>query len=523
MRRFLAVPLTAPAPQTRRQSVASAMAAGTAVVVFLVGVWAAWRFTIDDAYITWRYSQHLADGYGPVWNVGGDPVEGFTNFAWMAWHAGLAVLGLDLPTVAKITSMVVALATLAMLVRYAGGRAGAVVAAGAYLLFLPTYFHITSGLETAAFAAVLVRASVVGLRVLDYRPVRPWEPPLLLLLAGTLRPEGALAAAPAVAVWLWHHRRSREVWLWTAAGAVLGAGYFAWRCSFYGRVLPNTFYAKFGNIAAGQDWIEVTTAALLPLIVLTGSLVLLRSTSRVGVLLCATVTATYLPYAVSGPSMDYLHRFAFHAYPLMCLGAGLAVTQVAPRRLAAGLGASAVGWVALAGVTADDLPTVVNYSADLARTHVAIGQGLAAAPVPEHARTLAVSDAGAIPYYSGWRTTDYIGLNNEAITAGADVNAVVARAAPTVIVVTGRGQQAPPSAYGLRIAAAVADYEPVADVRTRENYSQHVYATPRWSDEVRTAVLDAVSQAQRKTDPGRYELTLDRWLDRLRARLPLPS
>jgi hypothetical protein len=45
-------------------------------------------FIVDDAYITMRYSRHLAEGYGPVYNIG-EKVEGYSNFLWMlilSWH-----------------------------------------------------------------------------------------------------------------------------------------------------------------------------------------------------------------------------------------------------------------------------------------------------------------------------------------------------------------------------------------------------------------------------------------------------
>ncbi|MFC5290280.1 hypothetical protein ACFPM7_24775 [Actinokineospora guangxiensis] len=84
--------------------------------LFLLVVRAAWFFTIDDALITFRYSANLAAGHGPVWNVGEDPVEGFTNFLWMLWHTPFAALGLSLPTVAKLTALAAGTAILVMLV-----------------------------------------------------------------------------------------------------------------------------------------------------------------------------------------------------------------------------------------------------------------------------------------------------------------------------------------------------------------------------------------------------------------------
>jgi arabinofuranosyltransferase len=493
-------------------------AVAVAIVLFALGTWAAWSFTVDDAFITWRYSANLAAGSGPTWNPGEDPVEGFTNFAWMVWHAPFAAAGLNLDVVAALTSVAFGLAIMVMLLRDARSTVGAATAAGAFLLFLPTYFHITSGLETVAFAAVVLRAVILGLRVTSGFQVRSWEPPLLLLGAGLLRPEGIAAVLPAVLVWLWPHRRSRTAWTWAGAAAVIGIGYFVWRWSYYGQLLPNTFYVKFGNIGAGVTWLEITAAALLPLLVLSGAL-LLRNDIGPGLLIVSTVVSTYAVYLVSGPSMDYLHRFAFHAYPVLCLAAGLALGDVRRRGVAAALGAATVAWVGVAGYTADDLPTIANYGPDLARTHVAIGKGLADADVPSDQRTVAVSDAGAIPYWSGWSTLDYIGLTDERITAGMDVDERVAKFDPTVLVVTGTGREPRADPYGLDTTTATVGYVRVIDVRMRDGYSQHVFVTPEYAREVREAVQPVVATAQRGNDSGRFDLTIDRWLDRLRTGL----
>lgn len=490
-----------------------AAAAGVAIVL-AIGIWATWSITIDDAFITYRYALHAAGGAGPTWNPGSDPVEGFTNFAWMAWHVPFAALGVPLPVVSKLTSAVCAAATAWMLLREPTSRTGKVTAVGAYLLFLPTYVHVVAGLETAAFALVLLRAVVLGVRVLRGVAVRAWELPALLLVGGMLRPEGAVAVAPALAVWVWAHRAERRTWAWTAAAGVLGALYFLWRWSYYGQLLPNTFYVKFGHLAAGQRWLEVTTAALLPLIVLAASLALRRESWRPGVLICATVGLTYVTYALSGPSMDYLHRFAFHAVPALCLAAGFALDPVVPRRLAAVVGAVAVGWTALAGVTANDARVIVNYGVDLGRAHAVIGKGLADADLPAPARTLATSDAGAIPYYSDWRAIDYIGLNDEAIARGAAPTRVVGAERPTVVVVTSTSPVPPTSAYGLDVPAATRGYEQVAAVQMRESYWQLVYALPEWAPRLRPAIVAEQARADASAD-GRYDETYSRWLARL--------
>ncbi|WIV60572.1 hypothetical protein [Amycolatopsis nalaikhensis] len=492
--------------------------------VFLVGAWAAWFFTIDDAFISFRYSANLAAGHGPVWNVDGPRVEGFTNFAWVVWSGLGAWLGLALPFFTKVTSLVLGLATLYLLIREGHKRAGltgVLVGAGAYVVFLPTYFHITAGLETAAFAAVLLRVVVLGLRVLSGERVRTWEPPVLLLLLGMLRPEGVLAALPVVGLWLWRERGRASARWWTLAAVVVGAGYFVWRWQYYGQLLPNTFYVKFGHLDSGWLWTKHTTVLLLPLLLLTLSLVFRRATRAMGVLLVVTVAVTYLTYAVSGPTMDYLDRFADHAIPVLCLGAGLAAGTLAPRVVGALLGLVAVGWSAVAGVSAPDLAAAANYGPDLQRAHVAIGKGLAAADVPPSSRTLAVSDAGAIPYYSGWTAIDYIGLNDAAIARGANPTEVVMRARPTVIVVTASGPDPSGTPYGFDFAKATAGYEEVATVEMRAGYWQDVYALPQYASTVGEHVRRSTDAARQVNDPGRPEDTIDRWLDRLRSQLPL--
>src|SRR3990172_5800211 len=48
----------------------------------------------EDAAMLMRCAQHLAQGYGIVWNIGEHPVDGATDFLFMAASAGLIKLGL---------------------------------------------------------------------------------------------------------------------------------------------------------------------------------------------------------------------------------------------------------------------------------------------------------------------------------------------------------------------------------------------------------------------------------------------
>src|SRR6188472_4091883 len=48
----------------------------------------------DDAYIAFRFSSHWAAGQGLVWNVGENPAEGFSSFAWVLIGAFFQLLAI---------------------------------------------------------------------------------------------------------------------------------------------------------------------------------------------------------------------------------------------------------------------------------------------------------------------------------------------------------------------------------------------------------------------------------------------
>src|SRR4026207_81128 len=71
---------------SKREAILLALAAVT-VAATLTGLLS--RLTLDDAYITFRYARHLAEGYGlGAWNHTGEHVEGYSSPLWMRLIAG---------------------------------------------------------------------------------------------------------------------------------------------------------------------------------------------------------------------------------------------------------------------------------------------------------------------------------------------------------------------------------------------------------------------------------------------------
>lgn len=491
--------------------------AAVALAVLAGAAWSVWPVQVDDSFIVYRYADHTARGLGLVWNPGQDPVEGFTNLAWVLGHVPAVWLGVDLPLVSKLLGLAAAATTVVVLATEPRTRIGAVAAAGAFAMALPTSVHALAGLETAAIGLVVLRAVVLGARTAHGDQIRPWELPGLLLAAGLLRPEGVAAVAPALLLW-WAHRPGPAGWSWTAAAAGAGAGYMAWRWSYFGHPFPNTFYVKTGQDAAlNGEWIQVTAALLLPLLMLTATHMAHRPV-RVAVLVLATVAALFVVPAATAPAMDYLSRFAWHAVPVLCLAAGWAIDRVPSPTAARAATAVTLLWMLAGGLLHAHTRSLLNYGPDLDRAHAAIGRGLAAADVDPAARTLAVSDAGAIPYLSGWNSLDYIGLNDERIARGADPTEAVVGAAPTVVIVTSSTVPAQPVSHRLDVAAATAGYEQVAAVRMRDEYWQIVYAQPEYAAAVGDPVRAAAATARTADESG--EVTVGRWLQRLQQPPP---
>src|SRR5688500_7701941 len=74
----------------------------------------AWRvraFTVDDAYISFRYADNLAAGRGLVYNAG-ERVEGYSNLLWTLVLAALEVVGADMVVGSKVLGAVLATASL---------------------------------------------------------------------------------------------------------------------------------------------------------------------------------------------------------------------------------------------------------------------------------------------------------------------------------------------------------------------------------------------------------------------------
>ncbi len=243
---------------------------GIGIVLIFVFI----RFTVDDAFITWRYATtFVRTGH---WNYSAGPIppsEGYTNFLYAVLAVVPAALHLPMELFFKLLS-------LAILVGYlvAVGRARLPKVQVLALLVIaccnPSFMiMLFSGLETVSFAFL-----VALLFALVYRNGGLGPLGYATALALTLtRPEGILFAFVAMA-WSWVITRRRA----QADGLVLvclaWGIYWAWRWDHFGYFWPNTFYVKSGYRGDAAVQLANVVSGLIPALVIAGLVILIAAT-----------------------------------------------------------------------------------------------------------------------------------------------------------------------------------------------------------------------------------------------------
>ncbi|UJR80644.1 hypothetical protein [Sandaracinus amylolyticus] len=374
----------------------------------------------DDAFISFRYAERLLAGDGLVFNAG-ERVEGFTNLGYLLLCVpGLALLGRD-----GVIVWAVGLNVLAAL-----GAAGLVAswlrrALPAHLRSIAPWvvaiqpalwIAVASGLETP----VVVLLQIALWRLVDGVAERDRARPLELVAMAVIaigavlvRADGFIGVGIAV-VFLALRRHFGVAGALATAGALAFAAVLAFRLSYYGDVLPNTYYAKVSapfwmRVPAGLVQLGIVATQqgfALELVAIGAAWILARRGGRLVPSYAAFLGAGVVAYWVWVGGDVFQERFLVGLY---LVGSALALSIAASTSLAR--------WIpAIAGalVVVQLLPCVFDlrfrYTTTRTDRWVALGRHLA-----EHApggATIAVDAAGKIPFFSGLRAIDMLGLND---------------------------------------------------------------------------------------------------------------
>jgi len=425
------------------------LAIGAAHIVYL------W-FVCDDAYISYRYAANLAHGFGPVYNPG-ERVEGYSSFLWMILGATIIRLGGEPQVWMPLLSAVAALATLGLVMHAHHSRGMNLMPVGILLAASPCFGAWgTGGLETALFTLTVTGGTLALVRAIapysnpalgpaagDGRPVEdalrfPLVSGFLLALATLTRPE-ALFLSPIAGACLLHAVLRKRVPLrawgaWVAIWSACVAPQLAWRASYYGRLLPNSFYIKspgLPNVMDGLGYLLRSIRDLHLYLPILTAVVLFRAAGRARLRAAApgpivAAIAIYGAYVTTtGGDFMPLYRFVAPLMPWFALVAGavmLAAHAAIAERWSRGA-ALVVTASVLMGYSFLNIQRTLREpdpwtegtlaSVGLMRQQVhdwgEVGRELRQVSAPTD--TLATTAAGIIPYESRLHTLDLLGLN----------------------------------------------------------------------------------------------------------------
>ncbi|WP_412754605.1 protein LphB [Legionella donaldsonii] len=257
------------------------------IYLLLFQLKAIWPFTIDDMYISLRYAKHWADGYGLLWNIGEEPVEGYSNYSFVVLAAVSLYLHLDPVIVLKSAGV------LGLFFATAGVYFLSRLWFSAWLAFIPCLWMLiyrgqiiwsVSGLETTVYQALLVFSLFSLLRGMgyDFYPQqRKKSNKVYFLLTGLLFALSAMTRpeAPALVLLLSFialfdsgNEKNKTYYrnlLWSCSTfLILFLPYFIWRWYYYGRLFPNAVYCKGFNDFSAFNLDESYLGLILPFLLL---------------------------------------------------------------------------------------------------------------------------------------------------------------------------------------------------------------------------------------------------------------
>jgi len=226
-------------------------------------------YPADDPWITFRYSRNLVEGYGIVYNPGGEHVEGYTNFLWMIIVAfGLSV---KIPPiiVTTIVSIPLVFATGILLhksfqkiVNKDISQTSGWLPVTILSLIMPYAIWSLAGLETP-LTGFLIMALVYSRSTIKNKNARAVAYGAILTLLLLDRTDGAIAVLGLFAFEIteWLAEKPRHLRHLLTRFAIIIAPilfvyfpYFLWRYDYFGYVFPNTYYAKLDGL---ELWVRI--------------------------------------------------------------------------------------------------------------------------------------------------------------------------------------------------------------------------------------------------------------------------
>lgn len=402
----------------------------------------AWRYVdfsippFEDAAMLMRYAQNLAGGHGIVWNIGEAPVDGATYFLFMTASAALIKSGLTVGREVRGIGFASHLLTV-LLIYWANRRihhanvavsliSGLYLAVGTGLSYVAAYFG------TPFFALAAAVTWIFGLLLMRIPQSSIWLSlgfSMSGLITGLIRPEGVILAGLmmfAVVVRRGFRSSLNILIVFLLIFISIGGIYFLWRWDYFGYPLPNPYYKK-GDLDLHWDSfnnsLQNTLQLCLPVMVAFLLGFRTRATTRETVVHLIPIVGFASVFVLISDEMNFGSRFQYALMPIALISWYPLVHGIRPPLLeTVGRRERIVSIATLACLAAG----VVYYSwyqncflTSFQRTCASpyerdgrFEMGKLLAQYREKGYVIATTEAGLVPYYSGWTAIDTWGLND---------------------------------------------------------------------------------------------------------------
>ncbi len=239
------------------------------VIAFLRSI--SFRWVCDDAFISFRYAKNFTQGLGLVFNEG-EFIEGYTNFLWTLGIAFGMILKIDPLRWVQFWGIISFLFSIVLLYLLSQKLHNEVsnnnkyfFPLSSFLLALQTHAQIyaTGGLETSFFGLLLLLGYFLILWSEKHHFLFLGN--LFLILSALTRPEGILFASFGIAYVILFRLKNQsketiklKIFLIIFPILCIYLPYSLWKWDYYGKILPNSFIAKYGNQNSTEQGIKYT-------------------------------------------------------------------------------------------------------------------------------------------------------------------------------------------------------------------------------------------------------------------------
>jgi len=398
------------------------------IIVFILFCEKYIHYTIDDAFIFYRYSDNIANGFLFSWNYDGEKEFGFTSYLYTIVVALGIKLGLD-PIIFSKAVTVFSGISIMFLVGYAlkiftDNKFKLYLLASLPLAFTPYFaFHSVIGMETIFFGALFL-ASVISYSCFVKKNNKYFLGLAIIftILSIFTRYEAVLVPIAFFVYILYQKIFLKEgtkitYILLNFIPILFLVGLLLWNLNYFGQPLPNPFYVKesrdLTDIVRSIYEVCAFLAFSSPFLLLTILKLKTHLKNKFSSFLIIQIIVSLFPFIFITQWINPFYRYYIHEYPILII-LGFLSLYLLKDKLEIGKYSKIAFVVAIIFLITLNLPTSTEVtqmastqSKSIENTHIKIGKILGEYPELKHNTIATIEDAGAIPYFSKWQTYDY--------------------------------------------------------------------------------------------------------------------